>query len=270
MRELLGGGYGPIDILWFDGAFSEGHTYDWPMLIREIRAMQPGILIFNMGDPDFRWVGNEAGIASLPQWNTVDAIPFSIESDQTDVLEQPTWLPAECDCRIRYEGWTWRGEDDPLKSVEELMGLYDYSVGRGCNLLLNVGPDLRGLVHEQDAARLREFGEALQARFARPLCSIADCARVGNRIVFDPGEPFIFDTAVLQEDLVRGEHIRRFEIGITPAPEGRDTVLYQGRSVGHKAICRFPPVKAVRAWIELTEAAEPAAIRSLGLHSTLE
>ncbi|MBS3734383.1 MAG: alpha-L-fucosidase [Phycisphaerae bacterium] len=268
MRELLGGAYGPIDILWFDGAFSEGHAYNWPMLIQEIRAMQPEIRIFNMGDPDFRWVGNEAGIASIPNWNTVEQVPFSIESDEVDTMPAPTWLPAECDCRLRYEGWTWRGTDDPLKSVEELMGLYDYSVGRGCNLLLNVGPDLRGRVHEEDAARLTEFGEALRRRFGSPLCTRADCRQAGNRLVYEPAEPFLMDHAVIQEDITRGEHVRRFAIRITPAPEGRDTTLYEGKSIGHKAICRFPLVKACKAWLEIVDADGEGEIRELQFHNT--
>ena len=57
--------YGPIDVLWFDGCGSEGHTYDWPRIVGEIRRMQPGVLIFNMGDPDIRWIGNEHGYAPL-------------------------------------------------------------------------------------------------------------------------------------------------------------------------------------------------------------
>ncbi|NBB96502.1 MAG: hypothetical protein GVY16_12300 [Planctomycetes bacterium] len=268
MRELLGGDYGPIDILWFDGAFSEGHPYDWPMLIKEIRAMQPEIRIFNMGDPDFRWVGNEAGIASIPNWNTVEQVPFSIESDEVDTMPAPTWLPAECDCRLRYEGWTWRGTDDPLKSIEELMGLYDYSVGRGCNLLLNVGPDLRGRVHEEDADRLIEFGEALRRRFGSPLCTKADCTQTHNRLVYEPGDPFLLDHAVIQEDITRGEHVREFAIRITPAPEGRDTTLYEGKSIGHKAICRFPLVKACKAWLEIVDSSDQAEIAELQFHNT--
>ncbi|MHB1356920.1 MAG: alpha-L-fucosidase, partial [Anaerolineae bacterium] len=58
--------YGPIDILWFDGCGSNDHLYDWPRIMGEIRRMQPNILIFNMGDPDFRWVGNESGLAPQP------------------------------------------------------------------------------------------------------------------------------------------------------------------------------------------------------------
>src|SRR6185436_18875536 len=50
ISEILTG-YGAIDLLWFDGCGSEGHHYDWGRIIGEVRRMQPGIQIFNMGVP---------------------------------------------------------------------------------------------------------------------------------------------------------------------------------------------------------------------------
>ena len=41
---------------------------------------------------------------------------------------------------------------DTLRTAENIMGLYDLSVGRGGNLLINIGPDRRGLLPEADAA----------------------------------------------------------------------------------------------------------------------
>jgi alpha-L-fucosidase len=266
MRELLGN-YGRIDVLWFDGAFSEGHVYDWPRIIGEIRRMQPEVLIFNMGDPDYRWVGNESGIAPMPCWNVVEQVPFSIESDQVDRMPEPMWLPAECDCRIRYQGWTWRGPHDPLKSVEELMGLYYLSVGRGCNLLLNVGPDQRGLVHEDDAARLLEFGREVKRRFGSPLCTLKDCRRDGSQWVYEPKAPFLMDHAIVQEDIAKGEHIRRYRIWMWPAPGGGPVCMYEGQSVGHKAICRFPQVKALKAALEIVQSDGEVAMGDLQFHN---
>ncbi len=61
--------YGKIDYLWFDGCGSEGHEYDQPRIIHAMRSMQPELLIFNMWDPDVRWIGNERGIAPAPYTN---------------------------------------------------------------------------------------------------------------------------------------------------------------------------------------------------------
>jgi alpha-L-fucosidase len=269
MKELLGN-YGKIDLLWFDGYLSEGHTYDWPRIVDEIRKLQPDILMFNMGDPSYRWVGNESGIAPVPCWNTVEEVPFSMmHSEQVEKVKQPMWLPAECDMRIRYEGWSWRGPQDPIKSVEELMGLYYVSVGRGCNMLLNIGPEWDGRANVDDARRLVEFGQEIRRRFGEPLCRLADCKAEGGRYEYTPPVPALVDHAVIMEDLTRGEHVRRFAIKMLPAPEPtRPYTLFEGQNIGHKVICRFPMIKASKVWLEILESDGPATIRDVQFHNS--
>ncbi|MDH7568439.1 MAG: alpha-L-fucosidase [Armatimonadota bacterium] len=262
-------GYGEIHILWFDGCGSEGHTYDWPRIIGEIRRMQPGVLIFNMGDPDFRWVGNEAGVAPLPIWNVVDSVPFSIQTEESERLggARLKWLPAECDCRMRARNWFYSDQDEhTVKSLPELMGLYYYSVGRGCNLLLNIGPDRRGLLPDADARRLLEFGAEIRRRFSHPLATLGDFTREGDTwsARFPEGE--LVDHAVVQEELAQGERIRRFQIQAVPAAGGKPITLYEGYNVGHKAICRFPPLRVREVCVRVTEACAPPQLRSLSLH----
>ncbi|NOZ19953.1 MAG: alpha-L-fucosidase [Planctomycetes bacterium] len=266
--ELLTG-YGEIDVLWFDGCGSAGHKYDWPRITAEIRRMQPNILIFNMGDPDFRWVGNEAGVAPVPIWNTVDRVQVAIDTDEDEKLgdDEPLWLPAECDCRMRLRNWFYSDQDEhTVKSVEELMGLYYYSVGRGCNLLLNIGPDRRGLLPDKDAVRLLEFGQEIRRRFGSPFATLPDFKEPDpNMWNYGAEEPFLVDHVVIQEDLTEGEHARKFEIEIFP---GRDPVtLYQGENIGHKAICSFPLVAAKKLRVQVTEADGPVKLRALELHN---
>ena len=75
ITELLTS-YGKIDYLWFDGCGSEGHEYDTKRIIKTIRTLQPEILIFNMWDPDTRWVGNEDGYAPENNLNVTDKLDF--------------------------------------------------------------------------------------------------------------------------------------------------------------------------------------------------
>lgn len=264
MRELLDGAYGTIDIIWFDGAFSEEHTFDWERIIGEIRSMQPDILIFGEGKPDIRWVGNESGIAPVDCRNTVTSMRKSIESDQVRAIDKPRWIPAECDARIRYQWWSWHGADDPLKSVDELMGLYYYSVGRGCNLLLNVGPDPRGLMHEDDAERLIQFGTEIQQRFSSPIATMDDFTGTENHYSWTPAEPCLLDHVLLLEDLTDGEHIRAFSVHVTPAPgDAGPVTVYKGEYPGHKAICRFPAVKVQNVTVEITDADDDFSVRAI-------
>jgi alpha-L-fucosidase len=46
-----------------------------------------------------------------------------------------------------------------VRSPENLMELYYSSVGRNSNLLLNIPPDKRGLLHENDVKSLLAFRE---------------------------------------------------------------------------------------------------------------
>jgi len=146
-----------IDMLWFDGCGSENHEYDWERIIKEIRSMQPEILIFSLGDPDYRWVGNECGLAHSPQFNTVDEVFTSVRTAEKKLVDNSkNWLPVECDFRVR-KNWFWREEDnDTVKTPEELLGVYYYSVGRGSNMLLNIGPDNRGVLPEKDVQSLHQ------------------------------------------------------------------------------------------------------------------
>ena len=53
-----------------------------------------------------------------------------------------------------------------MKTPAELFQLYLKSVGRGANLLLNVPPNRRGLIHENDSAALVEFRRLRDKNFA--------------------------------------------------------------------------------------------------------
>jgi alpha-L-fucosidase len=266
VSEILTG-YGKIDMLWFDGCGSENHTYDWPRIMREVRRMQPDILIFNMGDPDYRWVGNEAGVAPSPCWNTVGEVAFSVQTVEKEAVAKPVWLPAECDCRMRLANWFYSDDDlDTVKSAAELMGLYYYSVGRGCNLLINIGPDRRGLLPDLDTARLLEFGQEIRRRLAAPLASIGDFKQAGNAWEYEPATAILLDHVVIQENLQAGEHVRGFVVQVFPIHYGDPITVFEGHSIGHKAICSFPPITARKVRVELTQVEGNAKIKAIDLH----
>ncbi len=238
IKELLTN-YGKIDYLWFDGCGSEDHQYDTKRIINEIRKCQPQILIFNMWDPDTRWVGNESGVAHSPNKLIVSALDFSINTDIKDLLDEPKFLPAECDCRMRLENWFYSENDaNTVKTLDELMGLYYYSVGRGSNLLINIGPDRRGKLPPEDEKALREFG----ARLRKDFSDFVPCNETieGQKIILET-ELQLINHAVLSEEITESE-IEAFEIKAFPYPYGPPIVVYRGTTIGHKAICPFPAI----------------------------
>ncbi|WP_066189712.1 MULTISPECIES: alpha-L-fucosidase [Gracilibacillus] len=264
ITELLTN-YGEIDILWFDGAGSEDHEYDWPRIVKQIRSLQPNILIFNMVDPQFRWIGNEDGLAPTPTWNEVESTEFSIYADEQSTLQERKWLPAECDVQLRDTWFYSENNEDQIKSVEELMGLYYHSIGNGTNLLLNIGPDRQGKLPTADVERLYQFKEAIEHRFSNPLVSFSPFQRDGHCWRYRPEKPIFFDHVILEEDLTNGENIQQFQLTIKTKKSGVVCSVYQGQNVGHKQIIAIPPVMAKEVIIEVTESADEPKLRDIAV-----
>ncbi len=257
ISELLTN-YGKIDYLWFDGCGSEDHKYDTVRIIAAIRALQPEILIFNMWDPDTRWVGNESGMAHSPNKITVAETDFSINKDIKDLLAEPRFLPVECDFRMRLKNWFYSDSDEhTVKSVDELVGLYYYSVGRGANFLINIGPDRRGKLPEKDKARLLEFGKVIKERFSAPLAYEMEA---GEREIVLTMPQQLVNHVVLQEELDADCEIEQFEIKLYPFSYGYPITVFRGTTIGHKAICQFPTARTAKISITFDKPKKVSAL----------
>lgn len=258
LTELLTG-YGPLVELWFDGAGSEGREYDWRRIMALIKECQPQAMIFNMGAPTIRWVGNEDGVAPYPCWNAATAARESMfTKDMAKWLaETPPWVPAECDVPIRKQTWFWHPNDeDSLRSLDQLMEIYYRSVGHGTNLLLNVAPDDRGLIPEVDKRRVLEFGGEIRRRFSKP---IAKTQGEGEEIELSLPEGSLVDHAVLMEEIAQGERIREYALlARTDAGWKR---LVEGSAIGHKKIDRFTPLRTDRLKLAIRRADDTPLIR---------
>ena len=198
--------------------------------------------MFSDAGPDVRWVGNEKGIAGDPSWATLDRDDFAPgEADEARLNrgDRPGthWLPAECDVSIR-PGWFYHAaEDDEVKTPLDLLDLYYKSVGRGASFLLNLPPDRRGRIHENDERSLRGFRQLLDATFATDLARGArasasnvrggdarfaaanvldgkrdtywttDDAVTTPELVLDLGRPVTFNVVSLREHLPLGQRV---------------------------------------------------------------
>lgn len=256
--------YGKIDYLWFDGCGSENHQYDEKRIINAIRTLQPEILIFNMWDPDTRWAGNESGMVKMPNHNIVDQVDFSVQTDKKDKLVKKRFLPSECDCRIRLRNWFYSEKDlHTLKSVDELIGLYYYSVGKGANLLLNIAPDRRGLLPDEDSARVIEFGKKVKALYDSRLETKNE--RNDNVYTLSLKNRTLVNTIILQEDMSTAEHIEKFFIQIYPN-YGDPIQVYHSTTVGHKHICTFPDFYTDKIEIVIEEENGTHVMKDIGAY----
>ena len=174
--------YGPIGEVWFDGANpdrSVHETYNYAAWYDLIRHLQPGAIIFGKG-PDGRWVGNENGVGRTTEWSVIP-IPQSpdifIWPDMTarDLGSRAKltpgshlwWYPAEVNTPILY-GWFWAA-NKRVKSASQLIDVFYQSAGRNGNMLLNLSPDNRGLIPENQLAPLRQMAQVVNDTFATDL-----------------------------------------------------------------------------------------------------
>ncbi len=240
ISELLTN-YGKIDYLWFDGCGSDGHTYDFPRIVSEIRRMQPEILIFNMGDPDTCWCGNEDGYCVTPNFN------FREYEGET------RFLPYECDCRIRRSWFYFDADKGTQKSLNQLMGMYLNSVGKGANMLLNIAPDRRGLLPEEDIEAVIAFGDEIKRRFGSPLAAVANPTLQNNKITvsFDRGQEV--NAVVLTENPASETPITGVKVyaGVYYVNDRVPVQMATAQTVGHKAIITFPAIITQEITVEI-------------------
>lgn len=276
--DELAQNYGELVEFWLDGAGSVGHVYNFPRIIEELRTYQPNTLVFAdtglFEYGDIRWVGNEEGIVPRENWNVIDRHGFL------------RWRPAEADTPLRKEHWFWHQHDElSLKSLDDLVSLYEQTVGRGGQLMMGLAPDRRGLLPEEDVSRLEEFGAAISKRYGVNLAKkqhVHHAAESEKALDNDPdsfwsapagshhsslevefSKPVSFDHALIMERLNDGQHIQAFRIE-TWDGAGWHTI-FAGTTVGHKRIEGFEPQTASRVRLNILSSTEAAEIREFQL-----
>lgn len=178
--------YGPISVAWFDGANpdpSVHETYDYAAWYELIHKLQPGAVISVKG-PDVRWVGNEGGVGRTTEWSVIPLSQTPEKFTWPDRQERDLgsrekltpgstlwWYPAEVNTPI-LNGWFWSAEKR-AKSPAELVDYYYRSVGRNGVMLLNLSPDTRGLIPDDQLSSLRQMSQVVKDTFARDLATHA-------------------------------------------------------------------------------------------------
>ncbi len=250
--------YGPIFEVWFDGSlvFDVGDI---------LKAHAPDAVVFQGPQASIRWVGNEEGFAPYPAWNAVKhgVKPWGHYTAAEGAPDGDRWLPNECDARIRNT-WFWNTRNEKtLKSVDQLMGMYDRSVGHGAVLLLNHTPDPSGAIPAPDVKRAAEFGAEVRRRYGT---AIADIAGTGAKQQLAPSAPTVIDCVIAMEDIALGERVRRYIVeGLTN--DGWKQ-LAEGTAIGHKKIDRFAPVEVAAVRLLVKESVGEPVFRRVALHDT--
>lgn len=260
LRELCSN-YGPLAEIWFDGAGSEGYTYDWEAIMSTVRQLQPEAIIFNMGDPDIRWGGNETGFAPSHLSNLV-------EGTLPDGTNAQIYRPVEVDttlCQSHQQLWFWHPDSaQHLRSLDELLGVYYRSIGHGANLLLNVAPSAAGVLEKTEVDHLLAFTTEIQRRFGTPLATVEQGEQVLEMTL---EHPTLVTRYLAMENLRRGEHIQEWVLEAESEDSGKPywNSLVSGTTLGHKRLGDIAPIVAQRFRLRVIRSSGPARLRRLQL-----
>jgi len=270
--------YGDLVEFWLDGAGSAGHVYNFPKIIETLRTYQPNTIVFadtglfEYGDA--RWVGTESGVVPYENWNVIDRHGYL------------RWRPVEADTPLRKLHWFWHPNDEAsLKSLDELLTMYDQTVGRGAQLMLGLAPDRRGLLPDSDVARLEEFGKAVRERYGNNLALAHAPATPDVAAAFDGdpdtfwsapagshhsslevtfAQPVAFNRTLTMEWLNDGQRVQKYSIDIWTGRKWKTVASAQ--AIGHKKVDVFPAVTASRVRLNILSSTDAAAIREFQVY----
>ena len=202
------------------------------------------------------------------------------------------WYPSEVDVSIR-PGWFYHpDQDDKVKSVEKLLDIYYSSVGKNSLLLLNIPPDTRGLIHENDAAILKKWRETLDETFK---INLAEKAKVtfekspsssdskkfvdGNYDSYWQAEgntPVIeiqlkgiktFDRLMVQEQISVGQRVEKFMV--EAKVDGKWKTITEGTTIGYKRLLRFDVVSTNELRLTILAARANPALAEFGIYKAV-
>jgi alpha-L-fucosidase len=253
--------------------------------------------MFSDAGPDVRWVGNESGMGSLTNWCLLKKDDMYPGGDFAGILgngheDGNYWVPAEVDVSIR-PGWFYhKNQDSLVRSPENLMELYYSSVGRNSNLLLNVPPDRRGLLHENDIKSLLVFRDLLRKEFENDLAKgkailtsytrgkgyeatnindgnpdtywTTNDFQTSGDVIIDLGDDTEINRIVLQEYIRLGQRVQEFQV--SALRDGNWIKLIDGTTIGHKIIRKFPVIKTSKIKVTISRSKACPVISNIELY----
>ena len=251
IKELLGGDYGEVFEMWFDGAnggdgwyggakekrkIGAGY-YRFDEVFRFVREMQPKATIFagSEDDSDFRFPGNERGILDSDSRATVCTVggfvggkygnPDYKTQNNTGAPNGQFFRVCEADFPLR-RGWFYHEKErGTTKSAAYLAKRYLSSVGNGGTMNIGVAPNEEGLLDKEDVDALKGFKMLKDALFANEV---------------KDGGPF--NVVVMRENLEKGEQIDEWEF----VADGR--AILSGKSIGVKRIRLLEKPCSAKEW----------------------
>lgn len=277
---------------WFDIAAKLSSAQRWE-LYRLVKSLNPEcVVVMNQGYNDGKrfpiWVwptdivnGERMGPSELkhnPVKYTFDGRKYYLPMEVADSLS---------------EHWFWV-PNDKLKSVKQLYTMWQLTVERGANLLLNVTPDTSGRIPQEQVERLLEFKRVLDNRdllsepqsltYAMPACASNEQWNPAHRCfaAFDDDYTTFWLTegpvrvAWLEVDLCENRSFQRAKISefedrielfeLQIQRDGTWQTISQGDKIGKNLELTFEPVSSRFVRLNIVKANNSPGIHEFQLY----
>ena len=217
---------------------------------------------------------------------------------ETGTINGKYWIPAEVDVSIR-PGWFYHpSQDDKVKTLEQLVDIYFNSVGKGTTLNLNIPPDRRGKINENDVKVLTDFKNYLNKAYEKNILTGAKVSasefRGNNRqfnslntidnnnetywatddstiiasIEFELMREEEFNCFEIQEYIQLGQRVSSFSVDVFENNEWKTVV--KSSTIGYKKLLRFDTISASKIRVNILDALACPVISEIGLYNIHE
>jgi alpha-L-fucosidase len=268
--------YGDLVEIWFDGGVMPV-AKGGPDLKPLIESSQPHAILYH-GPKDCenltRDLFNEVGIAPYDCWSSTD---FNTNDRRLENAspDGKYWYPAESMVVGRSfftalaEGWFWRAADDAtVHSAEYLFSRYLDSVGRNCNLLINVAPDTDGLIPDREVSVLGDLGKLLSKRFGAP-AAITDGSPGELCLEIALDKPRTIDAIQMREEIGNGHAVRGWVVEADFGWSGWIPIA-DGNCLGNRRTVRIEQLEVQSVRLRITDHVGEPEITEFSLHSFVD
>lgn len=225
--QIFGRSGADVAEIWFDAGVRQSNAF--VQRVNDFVAKElPSATCHSCGNmPDVHavsWMGNEETVMSYPMWNAnTDTLDFTGSGGKSFGIPDGTrWVPAHCDAVLRRHFWFWAenyNSTSNLNTPEQLLAMHLTSVGRGCNMILDMSPTRTGLLQENDVATYAAFGAGQHKLYnASLLCQTpggidtASQYHGANVVELELPRAITRGAIELRENLTDGQSISNYEV----------------------------------------------------------
>lgn len=279
-------------------------------------AIQQGTQKLQWRGKEIRWCGNEGGTGRSDEWavQPVWTRFFGSEQQNNDLGQEKyyenavgaAWYQSEVNTSIAKDQWFWHSTGYDLKSLNDMKTLYYNSIGNNANLLLNLLPDNRGLIPDDQINLLKNWNNWIDSSFTKNWAKGATIiATVLNAFPEAQGHeadkimdnkrhtywtpegtwnigtskatitvslptPQTFDHVMIKEYVYNGQRVAGWELEYYDAGTSSWKSLVTGKKViGYKRICKFNQVTSSKVRLNITRSWDSPEISDFALYQTL-